>query len=194
MDNGAVSTGYPFLKGHGTENDFVLLPDHDGSVHGDLDADAGPGAVRPARRHRRRRRAAGDPHRGVRRQPGRGRRVVHGLPQLRRLGQRDVRQRDPGLRAAPRSRRAWPTRPRRSRSAPATGSRCSRSTATWSPPTWGTPRLLGETDGVGRRAVLARPPHRHGQPARGRVRRRPRRRRRPARRARRTTRRSTRRA
>lgn len=29
--------GYPFLKGHGTENDFVLLPDHDGSVHGDLD-------------------------------------------------------------------------------------------------------------------------------------------------------------
>jgi diaminopimelate epimerase len=31
---GGVS--YPFLKGHGTENDFVLLPDHDGSVHGDL--------------------------------------------------------------------------------------------------------------------------------------------------------------
>src|SRR4051812_43814014 len=29
---------YPFLKGHGTENDFVLLPDHDGSVHGWLDA------------------------------------------------------------------------------------------------------------------------------------------------------------
>ncbi len=28
---------YPFLKGHGTENDFVLLPDHDGSVHGELD-------------------------------------------------------------------------------------------------------------------------------------------------------------
>ena len=28
---------YSFLKGHGTENDFVLLPDHDGSVHGDLD-------------------------------------------------------------------------------------------------------------------------------------------------------------
>jgi diaminopimelate epimerase len=27
---------YTFLKGHGTENDFVLLPDHDGSVHGDL--------------------------------------------------------------------------------------------------------------------------------------------------------------
>ena len=27
---------YPFLKGHGTENDFVLLPDHDGTVHGAL--------------------------------------------------------------------------------------------------------------------------------------------------------------
>lgn len=27
---------YPFLKGHGTHNDFVLLPDHDGTVHGDL--------------------------------------------------------------------------------------------------------------------------------------------------------------
>jgi diaminopimelate epimerase len=30
---------YPFLKGHGTENDFVLLPDHDGLVHGDLSAE-----------------------------------------------------------------------------------------------------------------------------------------------------------
>ncbi len=28
---------YPFLKGHGTKNDFVLLPDHDGTIHGDLD-------------------------------------------------------------------------------------------------------------------------------------------------------------
>jgi len=27
---------YPFLKGHGTENDFILLPDHDGTTHGDL--------------------------------------------------------------------------------------------------------------------------------------------------------------
>jgi len=27
---------YPFLKGHGTENDFVLLPDHDESIHGEL--------------------------------------------------------------------------------------------------------------------------------------------------------------
>ncbi|HET9841965.1 MAG TPA: diaminopimelate epimerase [Nocardioides sp.] len=30
---------YPFRKGHGTENDFVLLPDHDGSIHGDLSGD-----------------------------------------------------------------------------------------------------------------------------------------------------------
>ncbi len=30
---------YPFFKGHGTENDFVVLPDPDGSVHGDLDED-----------------------------------------------------------------------------------------------------------------------------------------------------------
>ncbi|MGA8845712.1 MAG: diaminopimelate epimerase, partial [Nocardioides sp.] len=28
---------YEFLKGHGTHNDFVLLPDHDGTIHGDLD-------------------------------------------------------------------------------------------------------------------------------------------------------------
>ncbi|MGH3330680.1 MAG: diaminopimelate epimerase [Nocardioidaceae bacterium] len=27
---------FPFVKGHGTENDFVLLPDPDGGVHGDL--------------------------------------------------------------------------------------------------------------------------------------------------------------
>jgi len=27
---------FPFLKGHGTENDFVLLPDPDGTRHGDL--------------------------------------------------------------------------------------------------------------------------------------------------------------
>ncbi len=29
---------YEFLKGHGTENDFVLLPDLDGTVHGELTA------------------------------------------------------------------------------------------------------------------------------------------------------------
>lgn len=34
-----MTAPYPFLKGHGTENDFVLLPDPDGSVHGELSAD-----------------------------------------------------------------------------------------------------------------------------------------------------------
>jgi len=28
---------FPFVKAHGTGNDFVVLPDLDGSVHGDLD-------------------------------------------------------------------------------------------------------------------------------------------------------------
>ena len=37
---------YPFLKGHGTENDFVLLPDHDGSVHGALSPDDWSARVR----------------------------------------------------------------------------------------------------------------------------------------------------
>ena len=32
-----MSATFPYLKGHGTENDFVLLPDPDGTVHGDLD-------------------------------------------------------------------------------------------------------------------------------------------------------------
>lgn len=32
-----VGMAFEWLKGHGTENDFVLLPDHDGSIHGDLD-------------------------------------------------------------------------------------------------------------------------------------------------------------
>ncbi len=28
---------FPFAKGHGTRNDFIVLPDLDGAVHGDLD-------------------------------------------------------------------------------------------------------------------------------------------------------------
>jgi diaminopimelate epimerase len=32
------AAGFAFVKGHGTENDFLLLPDPDGTVHGDLDA------------------------------------------------------------------------------------------------------------------------------------------------------------
>ncbi len=43
---------YPFGKGHGTENDFVLLPDHDGTVHGGLDEAAYAARVR-ALCHRR---------------------------------------------------------------------------------------------------------------------------------------------
>ena len=34
-----MSSAFGFLKAHGTENDFVLLPDADGSVHGDLAPD-----------------------------------------------------------------------------------------------------------------------------------------------------------
>src|SRR5436190_2001261 len=30
---------YEFLKGHGTENDFVLLPDHDGAKDVEVDGD-----------------------------------------------------------------------------------------------------------------------------------------------------------
>ncbi|MGN6132173.1 MAG: diaminopimelate epimerase [Nocardioidaceae bacterium] len=33
-----MEEGFTFVKGHGTENDFVLLPDPDGTVHDDLDA------------------------------------------------------------------------------------------------------------------------------------------------------------
>lgn len=39
MSNGrgdGADSGFPFVKGHGTHNDFVLLPDFDGSIHGDL--------------------------------------------------------------------------------------------------------------------------------------------------------------
>jgi diaminopimelate epimerase len=32
-----MTDAYPFVKGHGTENDFVVLPDHDGARHGALD-------------------------------------------------------------------------------------------------------------------------------------------------------------
>jgi diaminopimelate epimerase len=32
-------SGYTFFKGHGTENDFILLPDHDGLRHPDLSAE-----------------------------------------------------------------------------------------------------------------------------------------------------------
>jgi diaminopimelate epimerase len=37
---------YPFLKGHGTENDFVVLPDPDGTVHGDAGGEMASERVR----------------------------------------------------------------------------------------------------------------------------------------------------
>jgi diaminopimelate epimerase len=43
---GQPTAEYPFLKGHGTENDFVLLPDHDGTIHGDLGDDEMAARVR----------------------------------------------------------------------------------------------------------------------------------------------------
>jgi diaminopimelate epimerase len=33
-----VARRFPFVKGHGSENDFILLPDPDGVLHPDLDA------------------------------------------------------------------------------------------------------------------------------------------------------------
>ena len=97
------------LKGHGTENDFVLVPDVEGLL--DLSPTRGGAALRPARRPRRRRRAPGGAdRRGARggapgRRPRRRRALVHGLPQRRRLGRGDVRQRPAGLRPVPRRRR-----------------------------------------------------------------------------------------
>jgi diaminopimelate epimerase len=37
---------YPFLKGHGTENDFVVLPDADGTTHGGADGEMSAERVR----------------------------------------------------------------------------------------------------------------------------------------------------
>ncbi len=48
-----TATQFAWVKGHGTENDFVLLPDPDGSVHGNLDGDTDRAFV-AALCHRRR--------------------------------------------------------------------------------------------------------------------------------------------
>ncbi|MFC5728573.1 MULTISPECIES: diaminopimelate epimerase [Nocardioides] len=39
MSSRELVASYPFLKGHGTENDFVVLPDHDGTIHAELTAE-----------------------------------------------------------------------------------------------------------------------------------------------------------
>ena len=109
-----------FAKGHGTQNDFVLLPDLDGRLT--LTARRGGRAVRPPPGARCRRRAAGDHRRRGRatRACSTGcpkawrRRLVHGLPQRRRLDRADVRQRRSGVRALPAGQRAGePRRVRR---------------------------------------------------------------------------------
>ena len=41
-----MSSSPRVLIGHGTENDFVLLPDHDGTVHGGLSPEAWSARVR----------------------------------------------------------------------------------------------------------------------------------------------------
>ena len=108
-----------FAKGHGTQNDFVLLPDLDGQAA--AGARRGGRAVRPPPGDRGRRRAAGD-HRGRGRRRGclrpaarrrDGRRLVHGLSQRRRLDRADVRQRRSGVRPLPAGHRAG--KPRRVR-------------------------------------------------------------------------------
>ena len=117
-----MADAYPFLKGHGTENDFVLLPDHDGTVHGDLTRRAG--------------RALCDRRAGI---GGDGvLRVIRTARSIRRRGTEaewfmDYRNADGSRRrcaatASGSSRgtsptRAWSTRPRPCRSAPATASR-----------------------------------------------------------------------
>ena len=178
--------GYPFLKGHGTENDFVLLPDANGRSRRAVGR-AGGAAVRPAGGDRRRRRDPGGP---------------------------DRRGRDPARRAGEAPSGSWTTATPTARSArcAATGSGCSPGSS----PTEGhvDPRnplpiahaRRGQDAHLRRRpdhrrhgpargarrdqrhgggAQLGGPPRQHGQPARRRVRRGPRRRRaRPARGAR----------
>ncbi|QLQ11871.1 MAG: diaminopimelate epimerase [Nocardioidaceae bacterium] len=41
-----MTSGFAFLKGHGTHNDFVVLPDPDGSIHGSGQEDLDPELVR----------------------------------------------------------------------------------------------------------------------------------------------------
>ena len=133
-----------FAKGHGTGNDFVILPDPDGRaraarlswLRGSATGISGIGAtaccgwcgLRPPGRMR-----------GGQRAP-----VVHGLPQRRRQHRGDVRQRHPGVRQVPDRARDWPTGPSwRWQPGPGPGRSASSRTGS-SPWTWGLPPVLGE--------------------------------------------------
>ena len=128
-----------FAKGHGTQNDFVLLPDLDGRL---ALTPAAVAALCDRRRGTRgRRRAAGD-HRGCGRGCGclrpaarrrGGRRLVHGLPQRRRLDRADVRQRCPGVRPLSAGQRAG--EPRRVRRRLAGGPAAGGAAPAGTPPT-----------------------------------------------------------
>ena len=91
-----------FAKGHGTENDFVILPDPTASMTSRrprrplCDRRAGIGADGVLRVVRTAALPARRPARA-----GCRRRVVHGLPQRRRQHRRDVRQRRPRVRPLP---------------------------------------------------------------------------------------------
>ena len=101
-----------FAKGHGTQNDFVLLPDLDGRLTLDPAAVAAlcdrrrgigaDGVLRVTTAG-----AAADAGVFDRLPEGVGAgRLVHGLPQRRRLDRADVRQRRSGVRALPAGQRA----------------------------------------------------------------------------------------
>ena len=157
------------------ENDFVLLPDLDGSSS-DLTARRVARALRPARGHRRRRRAARRPTACPEVATGRRGRVVHGLPQRRRLASPRCAATASGSSRATSSttgldrRRATfvdrhPGR-RQARHASATDGDVSVDMG---------PRAVGGTvHRRGRRPRARRRRGRRRQPARGRVRRRPR--------------------
>ena len=98
-------TTWIFAKGHGTQNDFVVLPDVEAElaltaaeVAALCDRRRGLGADgRAAGHHRRCGASAGVLDASARRCERR--RLVHGLPQRRRLDRPDVRQRCAGVRA-----------------------------------------------------------------------------------------------
>ncbi len=158
---------FPFVKGHGTRNDFVLLPDLDGTVHGDLSRRAGARAVRPPCRHRRRRRAA-----GAARRPRDERADAPWFMDYRNADGSvvgDVRQRHPGLRPLP-----GRGRPGRRRAVRSVDTRdgvkpccaTARSASTWAGRGSSASQVsVGDAD-------LAGHARRHGQPACGRLRRR----------------------